>query len=228
MKFLRRNLSDVTTSRRRRRNVLLSDSSVTLKFFSPDNIKKLKNSPKINTVADESVNDIPTIARGDLSVIKGPTRFVRIKSGMVSLSETPFTSDQREDMTSQQPKQNHLMNESETPQTVKETVAEPIKRDISHAPNKLTPRVTSREGLAEPPWSRATSPGDGENHGTKKKKTKIYIHDGSRSQSRSTSSSVEPEEKKEPAESRDEKNNEQEQKEAPKSKPKLSLKLSLK
>ncbi|PIS56432.1 hypothetical protein CJI97_001684 [Candidozyma auris] len=228
MKFLRRNLSDVTTSRRRRRNVLLSDSSVTLKFFSPDNIKKLKNPPKINTVADESVNDIPTTARGDLSVIKGPTRFVKIKSGMVSLSETPFTSDQREDMTSQQPKQNHSMNESETPQTVKETVAEPIKRDISHAPNKLTPRVTSREGSAEPPWSRATSPGDGENHGTKKKKTKIYIHDGSRSQSRSTSSSVEPEEKKEPAESRDEKNNEQEQKEAPKSKPKLSLKLSLK
>lgn len=242
MKFLRRGLSEVTTSRRRRKNVLLSDSYVTIKFFNPANLDKFRSPGGFgpsNTVQD-------TVEEIEPPVSKPIPRYVKISAGKVTVSETPF-----EDKAVSKPADNGHQNghpgdaeDAKDPEKANQgnTELEKSKKEPSKqkSPTPVSvpaeqPGRLSKEGLAEPREhiSRTASPVSADHpQGPKKKKTKIYIHNGSRSHSRSGSSStsVEPEVKKEASESIAETTNKEDDKkeEEAKPKPKLSLKLSLK
>lgn len=263
MRFSRRSLTEITTSRRRRKNVLLSDTFVTIKFFRPDNLdmfrspggfkKAVENlvpdaSPtkkdETTTGSDQTSNEQGSVATEEGKDVR---RYVKIRSGRVTLSETPFdesrtgNSNGMNNNGEQEASNNgHDANgqntkESDSGQAVKRESPSPKIQTHSDLVVPAGPSgVASREGLTEPRelFSKTASPVDGEHQGPKRKKAKIYIHDGSKSHSRtgsSASNSAEPEVKQEASEKVDEnQNKEDKQEEAPKPKPKLSLKLTLK
>lgn len=257
MRFSRRSLTEITTSRRRRRNVLLSDRLVTIKFFRPDNLEMFR-SPKGFKKVTESVPELknPTEAPAAEPALepvaeqrqesKDVPRYVKIGSGRVTLSETPFedsaTSTKnggaQDEQETADTKANGAEEEEKSEAPVKQESPPPSNQTEQAAPapaSKERSGPSSKAGLVElrEPFSRTASPVLEDTQAPKRKKTKIYIHDGSRSHSRTgspASQSTEPEVKQEPREKPAEKAQSQESKEEeqPKSKPKLSLKLTLK
>lgn len=172
---------------------------------------------------------------------------MKIQSGRVTLSETPFDESRTGNsngVNNNGEQQANNNGHDANGQNTKESGSDHALKRESPSPEIQTPRelavptgpssVASKEGLTEPrePFSKTASPMDGDQQGPKRKKAKIYIHDGSKSHSRtgsSASNSAEPEVKQEASEKVDENENKDDKREeTPKSKPKLSLKLTLK